>query len=243
MSAAAAGNRPSTVIVAGTEVNQVGGSMIAVSRLGRGARDGARRATHVVPVDDPAPAVAGPRRSREAGDQSAIVEEAGAVRPGTDVATARREEALQPRADRRVRRSVRRVGAGVPDHVIVRQRVGGSTVDGRRRHEVGREPEVLQRPDVLVERRRSGPGFAACGRSARLPGAAPLVRENQTSLARPIEANRVFVAEPASKIALPAGMTRPLGVVNDVSASLAVRPSSISALRVRTAVGESIARA
>src|SRR5688572_16205999 len=34
MSSAAAGNRPSTLIVAGTDVNQVGGSMIAVSRLG-----------------------------------------------------------------------------------------------------------------------------------------------------------------------------------------------------------------
>ena len=57
MSVGVVGNRPSTLIVAGTAVNQVGGSMIAVSRLGDAPGDWARRAADVVPVDDAAAAV------------------------------------------------------------------------------------------------------------------------------------------------------------------------------------------
>ena len=112
MSAAAVGNRPSTVIVASTDVNHVGGSMIAVSWLGEAPVIGLvappvliRLTIPLRPLPDRVAAV------RPVTDAS--VKEAGAVRPGTDVATTRGEEALQPRADRRVRRVVRGVGAGV----------------------------------------------------------------------------------------------------------------------------------
>ncbi len=52
----------------------------------------------------------------------------------------------------------RRPAARAEDHVVPGQRVGGGVVQARRRVRIGDEPEVSERPDVLVDSRRRAPG-------------------------------------------------------------------------------------
>ena len=91
------GSRPSTIIVAGTAVNHVGGSMIAVSGAGYAPVIGLSAPPVLSQYTMPLRPLAGRGwPAVEPGDLRRRREERGAVRAGADVAAAAREEGLQP---------------------------------------------------------------------------------------------------------------------------------------------------
>ena len=198
--------------------------MIAVSRPGRRRRPGWRRRRGC-----PSRRCRCGRRRRASPRVSPVtcapaVRKFAAVRAGADVSAAAGEERGQPGARRRVRRA--RPVARVPDEVVAGERVRRRAVlivAGRDR--IGREAEVAQRPDALVDGAGEHARSAALARSAPAPAAPPPPRGGTSAPHR----GRSMPGAPASRgsaanTAEPAASVAPLADVNAPSATWAGTP-------------------